>query len=273
MKTLLSLLRWLTPTLFFLIALSTSAQNRSPQDLFVEAMLKMRTYGVETIEGHPIDELIQKSRLIKVEFMPEIKFQSLKNQAEGVHRGSGYWDKSSNTVYFSTQHYDRLGPEQQWLVVHEFLEIMGLHDQSFYKSALMQSIDFYESKQDQNPGLVQNKTSLKTWKDQLMALGGGATGVGGGGDGRTLKYTTLIYFEIFYRLDRGLITKIQLQYLIEILRELNIEFSNSIQQGHFIFNQKEKTLRVPTDPGLGLNFDANLLAVEDLVGYWLGLMR
>lgn len=247
-----------------------TANPHHPTLTFSDALTEMKKAGVEKVGGKTLDQLVKEAGQIEIEVIPELRFQNIENKMEGVHRGSGFWNKEAQKIYISEKHLSRMTLKHfRWVIVHEFLEILEAGDKNFHKSALMDAISSIIAINKRKPGFIRSEKAIRPLANQLNSSKGGISGVGGGGDGRILSYMKLIYLELFFRLNENLMTETQFHQIGDFMKNLDVEFSSEIQQGTFIFDQVNKILRIPLDPTVGRNYDLNSEAIIQLVDLWI----
>jgi hypothetical protein len=256
-----------------LVTFTVHAQVPNAYELFRDTMTQIKNEGVKQIGGQSVDDLIQAAQKITIKVVPETQFQNLSNEIEGTYRGSGYWNKPTNTIYLSERHMELMTAKRgRWVVVHEFTEILGPGDKNFHKSALMDAVSTMKSIDARKPGMIHSQATVDLFTNRLnQSESGGVTGTGGGGDGRILSYMNLIYLELFFRVDRGTMSADQFNRIADLMEGLDVEFSKGVPQGTFRFDAALSRLRFPNDPAVGGNFNLNEDAISNLVDLWLSL--
>lgn len=253
----------LTVNLF--VSAGALAALPDPQKLFTETIVEMSRAHIHQVGGQNLESILSKVATIKMVFVPAIVVPN-----QETFRGSAYWNKLTNTIYLSEYHFNRVEPKYlRWVLFHEVLGIIGIDDNNFHKSALAEAITKALALRSQNPNFIRSPETILFFVENLNASESGISGVGGGGDIRTMTYVTIIYMDLFYRVDRNLISASQASKLIQHLLKLDIEFSDGVPQGRYLYSHQELKLLIPNNPSTPANYDLNYDAVIRLIDLWL----
>lgn len=258
---------------FSILAIAQAEKAVSPALLKALKDLDEATQiGLTTIGGESIESLKKKLGDINVVYTNRVRFQSPEDARLGTYRATAEYDKSTNTIFVSRDHAERYASRsddgrrensESGTMVHEGIQILGIDDSNFTKSALLSTILTLKSiderkRQKGETSFFKTPNSLQIYIDQL-AKKGGTSGVGGGGDGRLFQFTELFLLEFFYYVDRGMVAPEVFGKVVEQFEKLDLKFSRAVPQGKLLFDSKKMILIVPpnvaTENNINLNYD------------------
>lgn len=232
--------------------------------------LRLVEIGVLKIDGKNIEDQFNKIAKIKVQFFNEVRFEI--KDGLGNYRGSAFWDKEANTIFVAHKHWLTFSDSmKEDIAFHEVQALLGFDDSKFNLSALMATLRDYQKiskiRAKENKTFGQKTVHFLSdyfKKPVLLVAGGGSvTGVGGGGDARPLIFKTALLSHIFYLYEYNEITFAQTRLIVLFIQNLNIEFSNLIQQGDFSVDPLTNTLLIANNPFTAANKDDSWKAVEE----------
>lgn len=236
----------------------------------------LKLLGIEQIQNKKIDSIITFAQNINVLFVDEIKFNN--NDLLDTTRNCAYWDKKLQAVLVSYFNWIKLKPEEkQSIAAHEVLGLIGLQDNQFEITALIEAYTIIEKinkKTEANPSLINKidpnrfdifKNLIKNPNAFLISGGGGGvSGVGGGGDIRPKQFKALLISQAFLSFNFKEINYAIFIKLITVYQMINIEFSDDIEQGSYLTDAENLTIYVPNNPFTLQNYSRNNRTVLEL---------
>ena len=238
--------------------------------IFLNTLNKLEVIGVSRIDGIPISKIKQDARTVQVSVKPYVSYSE-----EDSYRSSGFWIKEKNLklISLSLHHLNQLedgiyGANAEVMIMHEFFGPLGIQDNNFSISAQIRIVFLLIHQQESNIKnnlpitIIKSLGSLDYFKKDIQVARGGTSGVGGGGDYRIMDYMSLIYTELFFLIDRKIVSEAKFDQAMQKLKVLDIQFDASIPQSRYKYDKISSNLRIPSNPNTHENIDSNIQAVK-----------
>ncbi len=224
-------------TAVFLIGFFMASQvhaGESPQyyrNIFIQLCEKLRQAGVEELGGMEIDQVISKSQQVKITLVPKVQYPGKLSDSFNVTRESAYYDPSANTIFISESHANAIlanrGEEIfTKLIAHEFLRALGIDDENYAVSSLM---DIYIKLSYPKDEPLRKKPSDKLLQSLEQKMNqkslGGVTGVGGGGDILAMSFKSMLMKISLHALEDERLTEVQFWTVFNNISNFKIEVS------------------------------------------------
>lgn len=233
----------------------------------------LKSSGIDRVSGVSIEKIQDVVETIKIEMQGEVNVPS-KSTSPAIRR-TAYWEPNTRTIYVSALHIRRTNPQSiPGIMAHEFYRAADIYDEDYNVSALTNHYVKTIQLREQNPWIVKNNETFEALKSLIegpskrLFADGGSSGVGGGGDIRSLEFKETVLAELFFDFDRRLISRTQFLAATKALRRLKVELSILQFPGTFSFDRNADTLLIPLDWSgtyYDLNFETIVLPLAKLL--------
>ncbi|RYZ76988.1 MAG: hypothetical protein EOP05_03335 [Proteobacteria bacterium] len=238
-------------------------------DVYCEILVRE---GVPEIDGISIERIREKAHDVKLVVVSSLSIALL--NSPGAVRKTAYWDPDNQTLFVSKAHLQASSDFSAFkgLFIHEMFRAVGISDDNYNTSAVIESYldvrsELLEQTLKLSPQTIVNPLRIDLLKTRILQGGlhgarGGISGVGGGGDFRSLNLKRRIVNNLFAGLDKGEISNEQFVRCLNILEQLRIEVASELLPGSVSFQTNGFLILVSVDL-VTENFDS--LKSSDLI--------